>query len=107
MAETVREFFDGLQEKINLEAIKDMNATYQFAITGDDAGTWHVKLADGSAAVVEGETSDADITIRTDSATWLGILDGSVSGEMAFVSGTLQVEGDVGLALQMQDVIGQ
>ena len=57
---SVREFFEGLPERVPAERIAGMNNTYVFDIEG--AGTWRVAIADGSIDVSEGE-GDADVDV--------------------------------------------
>ena len=47
MAETCSEFFSGLQESIDPEKVKGIDATYQWDITGDGGGKWWAKLGEG------------------------------------------------------------
>lgn len=68
---TVAEFFSELQGKVDPTKIAGMNATYQFDITGDQGGTWHVKLADGAASVVEGPAENPSITLNATDQNWL------------------------------------
>ena len=106
MAETtVKGFFEGLPEKLNAkpEKVAGMNCVYQFRIT--DAA-WNVKLADGKAAVAEGEAPSANCTITMAEADFLDLVSGKLNGQMAFLTGKLKVAGDMGLALKLGSFLG-
>jgi len=102
---TVKGFFEGLPEKLNAkpEKVAGMNCVYQFRIT--DAA-WNVKLADGKAAVAEGEASSPNCTITMAEADFLDLVSGKLNGQMAFLTGKLKVAGDMGLALKLGSFIG-
>lgn len=99
-------FFSELGGKINPDKIAGMNATYQFNITGDGGGDWAVKLNDGSAEVVEGTVDDPSITLTATDEDWLKIVDGSLSGQTAFLTGKLKIKGDMSLAMKLQNLLG-
>ena len=104
MAETAKEFFDGLQEKIDPEKIKGINATYQWDI--DDAGKWFATLTDEGATVGEGEAEDANITITVSEDNWLAIVGGTLAPQMAFLTGKIKIKGDMSLAMKLQNLMG-
>ena len=62
MAESVREFFEGLEQRADADKTAGMNNSYLFDIEG--AGQWLVAVRDGSVSVTEGG-GDADTTIST------------------------------------------
>ena len=104
--ETVAEFFSGLKDRVDPEKVKDINATYQWDITGDDGGKWNVKLGEGDVEVKEGEATDPNITITVASGDWLDIVNGKLNGQMAFMTGKLKIQGDMALALKLQSITG-
>ena len=106
MAETtVKEFFDGLSDKLNAkpERIAGMDCVYQFRVS--DAA-WNVKLADGKAAVAAGEAPSPNCTVTMAEADFLDLASGKLNGQMAFLTGKLKVAGDMGLALKLGSFLG-
>lgn len=107
MAQTTKEIF----EMISSEMEKDysqadgIEATYQFNISGDDAATYQVILGTDSGSVVEGDSEEADCIINMDSEDFKKMVDGELNGTEAFMGGQLQIEGDMGLALRLQDIL--
>ena len=57
---TAREFFEGLESRIDPSKTAGMTNSYVFEIDG--AGTWKVDVQDGSVSVAEGG-GEADATI--------------------------------------------
>lgn len=104
MAESAKEFFDGLQEGIDLEKVKGINATYQWDIDG--AGKWYAKISDDAVEVNEGEAESSDITITVAESDWLDIVSGKLNGQMAFLTGKLKIQGDMSLAMKLQSLTG-
>jgi putative sterol carrier protein len=104
MADSVAGFFSELGGKVDPTKIAGMNATYQFDITGDNGGTWHVKLADGAASVNEGPAENPSITLTATDQNWLDITSGKLSGQTAFLTGKLKIKGDMSLAMKLQNV---
>ncbi len=104
---TVREVFEQhLPNGIagNVEKAKEVDAVYQFDITGDGGGTWVIDLTKDADWVTEGASDDAQCTIEVTSEDWLGIMDGSLNAMQAFMMGKLKVSGDMGLATRLQTI---
>lgn len=68
----------------------------KFVITGE--GAVYVD-ATGVRAATEGD--DAEVTMTADAETFQDILAGTLNPTAAFMSGKLQVEGDMGTAMKL------
>ena len=106
MAESVEAFFNELPNRVDPNKIAGINATYQFNITGDNGGEWAVKLADGKAEVTKGQAENPNITLTTSDENWMAITNGSLSGQTAFLTGKLKIQGDMSLAMKLQGLLG-
>jgi len=106
MADTCSEFFSGLQESIDPEKIKGIDATYQWDITGDGGGKWYAKLSDSGVEVGEGEAESPSITLTVEAQNWMDIVNGKLNGQMAFLTGKLKIKGDMTLAMKLQSITG-
>lgn len=56
--------------------------------------------------VVDNEDSEANCTIIISFEDFGQILDGSLNAQMAFMTGKLKVEGDMGIAMQLSQILG-
>jgi putative sterol carrier protein len=97
--DSVKEFFDGLSSRVEPSRTAGMNNSYVFDIEG--AGTWTVKVADGSVNVAEG-AEDSDCTITTSEENFMKIVRGEQNPTTAYMSGKLKIKGDMGAAMKLQ-----
>ncbi len=99
MAETTREFFEGLSARADATKMAGMNNSYVFDIDG--AGVWFVTVEDGVVSVREGE-GEADCTISTTEENFQKILSGEQNATSAYMTGKLKIKGDMGAAMKLQ-----
>jgi putative sterol carrier protein len=99
VAQSTREFFEGLEARVDPGKTAGMNNSYLFDIEG--TGTWKVDVADGKVSVTEGGEG-ADVTIRTSEETFQAIANGEQNPTAAYMTGKLKVDGDMGAALKLQ-----
>ena len=99
MAETTREFFEGLSARADASKMAGMNNSYVFDIDG--AGVWFVTVEDGVVSVREGE-GEADCTISTTEENFRKILSGEQNATSAYMTGKLKIKGDMGAAMKLQ-----
>ena len=96
---TVREFFEGLEARVDPAKTAGMTNSYLFEIDG--AGTWKVDVDDGTVKVTEGE-GDADATISAAEETFEQIANGDLNATTAYMTGKLKIKGDLGAAMKLQ-----
>ncbi|MGH3084752.1 MAG: SCP2 sterol-binding domain-containing protein [Gaiellaceae bacterium] len=96
---TAREFFEGLESRIDPAKTAGMTNSYVFEIDG--AGTWKVDVQDGSVSVAEG-SGDADATISASEETFGQIASGDLNATTAYMTGKLKIKGDMGAAMKLQ-----
>jgi putative sterol carrier protein len=96
---SVREFFEGLPERVPADRIAGMNNTYVFDIDG--ASTWRVVIADGTIEVSEGP-GDADVTFSASEESFEKIVSGEQNPTTAYMTGKLKIKGDMGAAMKLQ-----
>jgi putative sterol carrier protein len=102
-AESAREFFEGLAGRVSPQGARALGASYRFDIDG--AGSWRVE-SDGDRLTVGESDAPADCVIRADEKTFLRIIRGEQSPMGAYMTGKVKVEGDLGLALRLRDLLG-
>jgi putative sterol carrier protein len=99
VAETTREFFEGLPARADASKLAGMNNSYSFDI--EHAGKWLVTIADGAVSVREGE-GDADCSISSSEENFQKILSGEQNATSAYMTGKLKIKGDMGAAMKLQ-----
>jgi len=98
---TVKEVFEAMASRFRADKAAGVNATIQYDITGDQGGTWHAVIKDGTCSVSPGAASSSNLTVTMSSQDWLDMTTGKLSGQMAFMSGKLKLKGDMGLAMKI------
>ncbi len=92
-----------LPERFNAEEAGDWTATIQLDITGDQGGNWYVVVEGGSVAVHEGKTDNPTATMETSAEVWVGMYDGSVNPQMAFMTGQIKIAGNMADVLKLDN----
>ncbi len=99
---SVKEYFDTLDQRFIASAAKGVKAVFQFELGGDGGGTYHVTIDDGTMKVSEGPAASPNTTIKMAADDYVQMVNGKLSGTMAFMKGKLKVAGNVLLAQKMQ-----
>lgn len=77
----------------------------QIDIIGEGEGAFYVELKDGALAVEPYEYYDRDVKLIATAEDFLKITDGSLNAVAAYTTGKLKIEGDLGKALELQQII--
>jgi putative sterol carrier protein len=101
---SVKEYFATLPQRFVAEASKTIQAVFQFELTGDGGGTYHVNVDHGTMAVVEGAHPTPTATIKMSGDDYVKMVNGQLNGAMAFMKGQMKVTGNVLLAQKMQAI---
>ena len=80
----------------------DWKAIIHWEIAG--TGDFTIDIGEGKCTSAEGKQGSADCVVKTDTATFLGITDGSVDGTQAFMQGKISAT-NVGALMKYQKVI--
>lgn len=101
MAGSAKEFFDELKGKVDPSKAVGVNATFQFDI---GEGHWFAKATDGAVEIAEGQADNPTITLTSNEEDWMDLVNGKINGQTAFLTGKLQIEGDMMLAMKLESV---
>ncbi|GAB6989969.1 SCP2 sterol-binding domain-containing protein [Paenibacillus pini] len=99
---------DELQQLANImesspEPISTLNAVYQFNVKDDCA--YQVSFQEGVVEVAEGVVVPPDCTLILNENNLRKLLNDELNATMAFMTGSLKVEGKMGLALKLQEIL--
>ena len=99
---TVKEFFESLPDQLDKDAAEDIEAIYQFDLSGPQGGRYLVKIENGTCVVEEGTHADPHVTLSMAGEDCIQVLNGQLSGPGIVMSGRLRISGDIGLAMQLK-----
>lgn len=99
---TPQELFDRLADQIDLEKAKDLNATLQFDLGGENGGQWNVALENGAINVNQGLTDNPTATVKMDAQDYVDLVAGRLNPVNAFMTGKVKVEGDLNAVMKFQ-----
>jgi putative sterol carrier protein len=95
MSDNIEAAVKALSERLAGEA---MDGSVRFII--EDMGS--IRVDESGVSASDGE---ADCTMTADQETFQGILEGDVSPTAAFMTGRLKVDGDMGLAMKLGNLL--
>ena len=87
------------------DVVAKINAIYQFNISGPDGGSWSVDCTQPGGKVEAGSAPNAKCTVVAVDNDFLNIVNGKLNAQMAFMSGKIRIQGDMGLALKLQQIL--
>jgi len=102
---SLRDVFFGLQQRLDGQEIKGLNATFQFELEGEEEGVYHIVFIDGSGKTGEGAVATPNLTVTMNSDDFRSMLAGGLNPAAAFMGGKLKVKGDMGLAMKLQSFL--
>ena len=93
-----------LSERIaaNPQGASSIGAIYKFLLSGDGGGIWLVNLKDDVG--VTPTDGEAECTFSLAAEDFIELMDNPSIGQQLFFSGKLQIDGDIGLALKLQQL---
>ncbi|MCR5098271.1 MAG: SCP2 sterol-binding domain-containing protein [Lachnospiraceae bacterium] len=93
----------GLAEKVDASG-RDFLAV-QINLTGSDGGVFYVEVKDGRINIEPYEYNDRNCAITMDLTSFNKLVDGKLDPVLAFTTGKLKVDGDVGKALEFSKLL--
>lgn len=101
---TVAESFQTMVSLFNPAAAGSMDKTFQWNITGEEAGKYALKVANGTCELIEGGVEKPNITFTVADQDWLAVVEGKLDAMNAFATGKLKLAGDMMLAMKIQQL---
>ena len=94
---SVIDFLQKMTGAFDAQAAAGANCVLQF----NTSKPAYVTIANGTAKLAEGNASNADVTLNMADDDLIALLKGELNGMTAFMTGKLQLEGDLMLAQRM------
>jgi putative sterol carrier protein len=101
---TVVETFETMQEIFSSSAAAGMDKTFQWNISGDEAGVWALRIVNQTCELIEGGVEKPSITLSMLDKDWIAIAEGKLDAMNAFMGGKVKVSGDMMLAMRLQQL---
>jgi putative sterol carrier protein len=99
---TVKEFFQLLPGRLDSDAAENLNAVYQFDLSGAQGGQYILTIREGICQIAEGMHADPHVVLSMAGEDCIKILKGQLNGPAVAMSGRLKISGDIGLAMQLR-----
>jgi putative sterol carrier protein len=101
-ATSVQSIFDNICSVFNADKAQGDKALIRFNLSGDNGGTYWVKIDTGTCDAGSGEpTGTPDMTIVASAEDWLAVSNGELKAMNAFMAGKIKVQGNMGMALKL------
>ncbi|MBD5128417.1 MAG: SCP2 sterol-binding domain-containing protein [Ruminococcaceae bacterium] len=102
--------FDEIMAKVKGMASKvDASGTdflaVQVNLTGKDGGVFYVEVKDGKVSAEPYDYHDRSCALTMEPASFVKLMDGKLDPVVAYTTGKLKVEGDLGKALEFSKLI--
>jgi putative sterol carrier protein len=101
---TPAEIFAQMSQAFQADKAGSLRATFQFNLSGEGGGDWTVTVADGTCAVAEGKADKPNITIGMVADDFVKMVEGELSPVTAFMQGKIKLQGDMNLAMKLQEI---
>jgi putative sterol carrier protein len=101
---TVKEYFERLGERFDAKGSAGVDAIYQFELSDPDGATYHVHVKDGTMELKEGAHEKPTTTIKMSGENFVKMSNGSLNGQMAFMSGKMKIAGSIPMAMKMKNI---
>jgi putative sterol carrier protein len=105
MASTVLEIFTEIPKKFDAAAWGSEDALLVFNIIGDGGGIWSAKIANNSLTLTTGSSDNPSMAMTCSSNDLLAIVNGELSAVSAFMQGKVKIEGNMSLAMKLQNLL--
>jgi putative sterol carrier protein len=101
---TIDETFETLKRLFNPAGAVDLDETFQWEITGTQAGKWALRIANQTCQLIKGGVEQPDLNMSMSDEVWLGIASGKLDPVNAFTTGKIKMSGDTRLAMRLQQL---
>ena len=99
---SVAHYFETLERRFDAQASGDLEAVFQWVLTGEGARSEFAEVRAGAIKVASGSHARPTLTIEMSASDYLLMINGELNGARAFATGRGKLRGPVRLAMRMQ-----
>lgn len=99
---SVDAYFDSIEDRFDHAAAGDLEAVFQWVLTGERGREHFVEIRGGKAQASAGHHPEPTLTIEMSADDYLMMINGELNGARAFSTGRGKLRGPVRLAMKMQ-----
>ena len=100
-ASNPREWFDTIDKRFDPHAARGLNTVFQFQLSGEEGGNWHIEVKDGCCKAVEGIHGLPTVTMKLSAENYVKLAQGDVNGMMLYLKGRMKIEGNRGSSIKL------
>lgn len=104
---TYEEIFEQVKTELMKSDVSQIpdHLAVQVDIVGEGEGAFYIELKDGTLFVEPYEYYDHDVKLIITAKNFLKLISGSLNAVVAYTTGKLKIEGDLGKAMEVQKII--
>ncbi len=99
---SVDEAIDWLRKHFQSEPSRSLRARFVIELSGEDGGAIGLRVDEGRLEVGPSAVDAPDVRLRLPAADYFGILAGRENADLLYMSGRLEIEGDLSLAMKLR-----
>lgn len=101
------EFFTQVKERFITKDTSNISGklAIQINLTGEAAGAFYIEVKDGCLSIEPYSYNDRDVAITISTDNFRRLIDNKLDPVLAFTTGRLKAEGDLGKALELKKFI--
>jgi putative sterol carrier protein len=93
-----------MNDRFNAEKAEGVEAVIQFRLEGEEQGEWHLEIKDQRCELYEGVFDNPVVVFTADYKDIKSVISGEVSPVKAFMSGAINVQGDIFKAMELMEL---
>lgn len=99
-----QQVFEAMRQSFRPDVGRDVQARYQFELSGPNGGEWWIEVKAGKFKMGRGRIEHPQVTFIASDRDWVALSNGTLSGTWATLTGRLKVHGDRKLARKLDEM---